>query len=325
MPNTPHLTLHQLRLLLATAREGSISRAADRLHLTQPTLSAQLKQLSTQIGLPLYERVGRRLHLTDAGQALASAAGQVEDVLRELGDELAVLRGDSGGRLRLAVVSTAETFIPRLLGEFRRARPAVEVSLVVLNRQAVVKRLLENRDDLYIMTQAPVETPVTTIPFLDNPLVVVAPLDHPLRQHPTLQASDLAAEEFVLREEGSGTRRAAEAFFANHGVSIKPRLELGSNEAVRQAVAGGLGISVLSIHALGPDPAHAGVAILPVAETPIPARWQIVHPAGKRLTPLAQAFFDFLQRRCAELQRETASAAQAIGLPLTAPVGLNEA
>lgn len=299
-----HLTLHQLRLLLATAQEGSVSRAAERLHLTQPTLSAQLKQLAEQVGLPLHERVGRRLHLTEAGRLVAAAAARVAEELGQLENELAVLRGDQGGRLRLAVVSTAEAFIPRLLGEFRKVRPAVEVSLVVLNRQAVVGRLLENRDDLYIMTKPPAETPVSAVPFLTNPLVVVAAADHPLAKRKQVAAGVLVDAEFVLREPGSGTRLAAEEFFAARGVQLRPRLELGSNEAVRQAVAGGLGLSVLSAHALGPHPEELGIAVLPVRGTPIPARWQVVAPAGKRLTPLAQAFLDYLQERAPRLEAE---------------------
>ena len=149
------LTLHQLRLLLAVTREGSVSRAAQRLHLTQPTLSTQLRQLAEQVGLPLFERVGRRLHLTPAGEVVVASAPRLEQELELLDETLAELRGDIGGRLRLAVVSTAETFIPRLLGEFRRERPAVEVSLVVLNRDAVLRRLADNLDDLYIMSRPP--------------------------------------------------------------------------------------------------------------------------------------------------------------------------
>ena len=296
------LTFHQLRLLLAVSREGSVSRAAQRLHLTQPTLSAQLRQLAEQVGLPLFERVGRKLHLTAAGRVVLDTANRVEQELERLDETLAELRGDVVGRLRLAVVSTAETFIPRLLGDFRRERPAVEVSLVVLNRDAVIRRLADNLDDLYIMSRPPQAPPVVATPFLSNPLVVVAAAEHPLAGRETLQIEALAAEEFVLREPGSGTRQAAEHFFAAHGLALRPRLELGSNEAVKQAVAGGLGLSLLSAHAL----AHAvdeGIAVLRVDGTPLPTQWQVVYPAGKRLTPLAGAFLEFLRERAAELER----------------------
>ena len=296
------LTFHQLRLLLAVSREGSVSRAAQRLHLTQPTLSTQLRQLAEQVGLPLFERVGRKLHLTAAGRVVLDTAARVEQELENLDETLAELRGDVVGRLRLAVVSTAETFIPRLLGDFRRERPAVEVSLVVLNRDAVIRRLADNLDDLYIMSRPPQAPPVVATPFLSNPLVVVAAAEHPLAGRETLQIEALAAEEFVLREPGSGTRQAAEHFFAAHGLALRPRLELGSNEAVKQAVAGGLGLSLLSAHAL----AHAvdeGIAVLRVEGTPLPTQWQVVYPAGKRLSPLASAFLAFLRERAAELER----------------------
>ena len=296
------LTFHQLRLLLAVSREGSVSRAAQRLHLTQPTLSAQLRQLAEQVGLPLFERVGRKLHLTAAGRVVLDTAARVEQELENLDETLAEQRGDVVGRLRLAVVSTAETFIPRLLGDFRRERPAVEVSLVVLNRDAVIRRLADNLDDLYIMSRPPQAPPVVATPFLSNPLVVVASAEHPLAGRETLQIEALAAEEFVLREPGSGTRQAAEHFFAAHGLALRPRLELGSNEAVKQAVAGGLGLSLLSAHAL----AHAvdeGIAVLRVEGTPLPTQWQVVYPAGKRLSPLASAFLEFLRERAAELER----------------------
>lgn len=296
------VTFHQLRLLLAVSRLGSVTRAAQRLHLTQPTLSAQLRQLAEQVGLPLFERVGRKLHLTAAGHAVLDTAQRVEQELESLDETLAELRGDVVGRLQLAVVSTAETFIPRLLGDFRRERPAVEVSLVVLNRDAVIRRLADNRDDLYIMSRPPQAPPVVATPFLSNPLVVVAAADHPLAGHESLPIEALADEEFVLREPGSGTRQAAEQFFAAHGLALRPRLELGSNEAVKQAVAGGLGLSLLSAHAL----AHAvdeGIAVLRVEGTPLPTQWQVVYPAGKRLSPLAGAFLAFLRERAAELDR----------------------
>lgn len=299
-----HLTLHQLRLLHAVASEGGVSRAAERLHLTQPTLSAQLRQLSDEIGLPLHERVGRKFHLTEAGSAVAATAARIEAELEELESRLAFLRGDRGGRLRLAVVSTAETFVPRLLGDFRRERQEVEVSLLVANRQTVVERLLENLDDLCIMTKPPQELPVEAIPILNNPLVVVAPATHPLLQRGELLPTDLAGEEFVLRERGSGTRLAAEDFLGRHGVRLAPRLELGSNEAVRQAVAGGLGLSILSVHALGRHFAEEGIAILPVKGMPIMASWQVVYPAGKRLTPLSQSFLDFLRAKAPVLETD---------------------
>ena len=297
-----NVTFRQLKVFLAVAEQLNITAAARVCCVTQPTVSMQLRELTAEVGQPLYEQIGKRIYLTAAGEALARTARAMVQEWSAFEQHMDGLKGLTRGRLRLAVVSTAETFIPRLLGDFRRERPAVEVSLVVLNRDAVIRRLADNLDDLYIMSRPPQAPPVVATPFLSNPLVVVAAAEHPLAGRETLQIEALAAEEFVLREPGSGTRQAAEHFFAAHGLALRPRLELGSNEAVKQAVAGGLGLSLLSAHAL----AHAvdeGIAVLRVDGTPLPTQWQVVYPAGKRLTPLAGAFLEFLRERAAELER----------------------
>lgn len=301
------LTLHQLRLFAAVAQEGSISRAAERLCLTQPTLSAQLRQLTDQVGLPLYEVIGRRLHLTEAGEVLLASADEVAGTLERLEEEIAARRGLTQGRLKLAVVSTAEYFMPRLLGEFRQRHPRVEVALAVQNRAAVIERLKDNADDLYVMSSPPEQPPVRRQPFLANPLVALAPRAHPWVGR-RLTLADLAEEEFIQREAGSGTRLAVDSFLAERGVRLDARLELGSNEAIKQAVAGRLGLAILSRHALGPRPDESGVAVLDVAELPIPSRWHVVYPEGKQLSPLARAFLDFLNERAPELARSVEAA-----------------
>ncbi|MCE1244434.1 LysR family transcriptional regulator [Oryzomicrobium sp.] len=301
------LTLHQLRLFAAVAQEGSISRAAERLCLTQPTLSAQLRQLTDQVGLPLYEVIGRRLHLTEAGEVLLASADEVAGTLERLEEEIAARRGLTQGRLKLAVVSTAEYFMPRLLGEFRQRHPRVEVALAVQNRAALIERLKDNADDLYVMSSPPEQPPVRRQPFLANPLVALAPRAHPWVGR-RLTLADLAEEEFIQREAGSGTRLAVDSFLAERGVRLDARLELGSNEAIKQAVAGRLGLAILSRHALGPRPDESGVAVLDVAELPIPSRWHVVYPEGKQLSPLARAFLDFLNERAPELARSVEAA-----------------
>lgn len=301
------LTLHQLRLFAAVAQEGSISRAAERLCLTQPTLSAQLRQLADQVGLPLYEVIGRRLHLTEAGEVLLASADEVAGTLERLEEEIAARRGLTQGRLKLAVVSTAEYFMPRLLGEFRQRHPRVEVALAVQNRAALIERLKDNADDLYVMSSPPEQPPVRRQPFLANPLVALAPRAHPWVGR-RLTLADLAEEEFIQREAGSGTRLAVDSFLAERGVRLDARLELGSNEAIKQAVAGRLGLAILSRHALGPRPDESGVAVLDVAELPIPSRWHVVYPEGKQLSPLARAFLDFLNERAPELARSVEAA-----------------
>ena len=307
MPPPMRLTLHQLRLFAAVAQEGSISRAAERLCLTQPTLSAQLRQLADQVGLPLYEVIGRRLHLTEAGEVLLACADEVAGTLERLEEEIAARRGLTQGRLKLAVVSTAEYFMPRLLGEFRQRHPRVEVALAVQNRAALIERLKDNADDLYVMSSPPEQPPVRRQPFLANPLVALAPRAHPWVGR-RLTLADLAEEEFIQREAGSGTRLAVDSFLAERGVRLDARLELGSNEAIKQAVAGRLGLAILSRHALGPRPDESGVAVLDVAELPIPSRWHVVYPEGKQLSPLARAFLDFLNERAPELARSVEAA-----------------
>ncbi|WP_334157833.1 LysR family transcriptional regulator [Oryzomicrobium sp.] len=299
--------MHQLRLFAAVAQEGSISRAAERLCLTQPTLSAQLRQLTDQVGLPLYEVIGRRLHLTEAGEVLLASADEVAGTLERLEEEIAARRGLTQGRLKLAVVSTAEYFMPRLLGEFRQRHPRVEVALAVQNRAALIERLKDNADDLYVMSSPPEQPPVRRQPFLANPLVALAPRAHPWVGR-RLTLADLAEEEFIQREAGSGTRLAVDSFLAERGVRLDARLELGSNEAIKQAVAGRLGLAILSRHALGPRPDESGVAVLDVAELPIPSRWHVVYPEGKQLSPLARAFLDFLNERAPELARSVEAA-----------------
>lgn len=303
-----NISLHQLRLLQAVAREGGVSRAARALHLAQPTLSAQLRQMSDNVGLPLLERVGRGVRLTEAGQKMVIGAEQIAQTLEWMEDEMAGLRGERAGRLRLAVVSTAEAFIPRLLGVFRQAHPEMEASLVVSNRNTVLQRLHEHADDFYIMTRPPEGLALSVTPFMPNPLVVIAPTAHRLCRCASKglwPVSALAEEEFVLREVGSGTRQAAEVFLSAHGVHSLSRLELGSNEAVRQAVAAGLGLSVLSAHALGEDRTARDIAVLPVEGTPLSAQWYVVYWSSQRLMPIARAFLQFLLKAGPSLHEDT--------------------
>jgi DNA-binding transcriptional LysR family regulator len=295
-------TLRQLRILLTLADVGSVTRTAQRLHVTQPTISMQLKQLTAAVGEPLHEHVGRQVRLTEAGQALATTARDVFDRWAAFEQELDARRGLKKGRLRLAVVSTAKYFVPRVLGQFCTRHPDIEIALELLNRDAVVARLRENRDDLYVMSIPPEDLPLEREAFLPNPLLMVAPAGHPLAKRQTVRLEQLAQERFILREPGSGTRMACDRHFAERGFVPQVRLELGSNEAIREAVAAGMGLSVLSRYAVGPKTSAAKVAILRVQGFPIPSRWNIIWVSGKRLSPVALAFLEHL-RRFAERQR----------------------
>lgn len=288
-----HISLRQLRLFHALADLGSMAAVARSLHLSQPAVSIQLRQLSESVGMPLYEQIGKKLHLTDAGHALAATCRDLATRWDAFEMEIADLQGLKRGTLRLAVVSTAKYFVPRLLGPFCAQFPEIDVHLEVANRDQLVQRLEQNLDDLSIMAIPPAHLALEREEFLRNPLVVVAPSSHPLAAGKGLTLADLAGERFILREPGSGTRIATEHFMAAQGATLNVKLSLGSNEAIKQAVAGGLGLSVLSRHTLGKRPAEEGLVVLDVAQFPIDARWYWVWPQGKRLSPLARAFHDF--------------------------------
>jgi len=276
-----HTTLRQLEVFSAIARHGSFTRAAEELFLTQPTVSMQIKKLTDAVGLPLLEQVGKKIYLTDAGRALEAMARQLFEQFENFEMTLADLKGLKQGRLRLAVVTTAKYFAPRLLGPFCQQYPGIDVSLKVSNRERVIERLAENQDDLYILGQPPEEIDAVAEPFLENPLVVLAPANHPLAGKKKISLKRLVDEPFLMREPGSGTRKAVERLFAERNLIMKVRMELGSNEAIKQAIVGGLGLSVLSRHTLALDAPMGQLAILDVEGFPIERHWYAAYPAGK--------------------------------------------
>ncbi len=289
-----HATLHQLKIFDAVARHLSFARAAEELHLTPPALSIQVKQLAEVIGQPLFEQIGKKISLTPAGSASWATCRDVLDRLGQLAQELAALQDLEKGSLKLATLATAEYFIPRLLGEFCTRHPGVDATLFMGNREELLERLTRNQDDLYILGQPPEHLHVVTEPFADNHLVVIASPNHPLLKEKDIEPSRLCEIPFILREPGSGTRLAAENFFAHHNVTLKVRMELGSNEAVKQVVAGGLGIAVLSASTLRYELANGELAILDVRGFPLERKWYMVYPAGKHLTPATKVFIEHL-------------------------------
>jgi len=278
-----HTTLRQLEVFSAIARHGSFTRAAEELFLTQPTVSMQIKKLT-------------EIYLTDAGRALEAMARQLFEQFENFEMTLADLKGLKQGRLRLAVVTTAKYFAPRLLGPFCQQYPGIDVSLKVSNRERVIERLAENQDDLYILGQPPEEIDAVAEPFLENPLVVLAPANHPLAGKKKISLKRLVDEPFLMREPGSGTRKAVERLFAERNLIMKVRMELGSNEAIKQAIVGGLGLSVLSRHTLALDAPMGQLAILDVEGFPIERHWYAAYPAGKQLSVVARTFLDYLKQ-----------------------------
>lgn len=293
------VTPQQLRAFEATARLLSVTGAARELHLTQPTVSVQLRELAAAVGEPLFESAGRGIRLTQAGEALQQTAGELNDCWRRFESRLAELNGLVRGSLRIAAVTTAEYFVPDLVGPFAAAHPGVEIELAVENRDGVVARLQRGIDDMAVMMMPPEDLPLDRQPFLDNPLVVIAPAGHRLAGK-RLRLASLAGERWLMREPGSGTRMAAERHFAELGFEPKVAMSLGSNEAIKHAVAAGLGIALLSMVAVRPPVGRAaattaeGLEILKVAGFPLRRRWSVVWRRDRPLTIAARRFIEHL-------------------------------
>ncbi len=298
-----HTTFRQLQLFIALAENGSITAAARACHVTQPTVSMQLKDLTAAVGLPLYEQLGKRLHLTVAGDALLKTARNMTSEWSAFEQMIAGLKGMTQGRLGVSMVSTAKYFVPEMLGTFCAMHPQIDIALQVLNRDGVVARLRENRDDLYIMSMPPDDIELEQRMLLPNPLVVVAPTSHRLAGRRAVAMEALASERFILREQGSGTRMACDAHFAALKFRPDVRLELGSNEAIKHAVAAGLGLAVLSRHALQPDAATDIVTVLNVRGYPVHSNWFVLYPKGKQLSPIATEFLSHLHAAASPSRR----------------------
>jgi len=300
-----HATFRQLKIFEAVARLLSFSRAAEELHLTQPAVSMQIKQLEQHAGLALFEQVGKRVHLTEAGGEVAKLALGIETRMRDCEDALAAMRGLSGGRLHLAVVSTAKYFAPRLLADFSRRHAGVTVKLTINNREQVIQQLQENRVDLAIMGRPPRSLDVVATAFARHPLGIIASPEHPLARKRRLYLKGLAGENFLIREPGSGTRVSMERVFADGGLKPVISMELASNETIKQAVMAGMGLSFLSLHTVGLELAAGKLVRLDVRGTPVKRDWYAVYRKGKRLSPLAESFCAFLASEGAMLIEDT--------------------
>ncbi len=289
-----HATFRQLQVFEAVARHASFTMAADELHLTQPTLSMQMKKLQTIVGVPLYNQIGKRIYLTDTGQELLKTCHEVFTSLYNFEMRSADIQGIKKGNLNLSGVTTAEYFAPRILGDFCKKYPGINVALEVANRQHILERLEQNLDDIYIVGQTPTDTKIHTIPFLENPLVILASPNHHLAQQKNIPLDQLSQENFILREPGCGTYLSMDKLHKEQNISFKSSMALGSNEAIKQAVIGELGISLLSLYALTHEISTGEIVVLNVEGFPIKDQWYLCYPKGKQLSIVAQAFLDYM-------------------------------
>ena len=289
-----HLTFRQLSVFEAVARHLSFSRAAQELHLTQPAVSMQIKQLEENVGTSLFEQLGKKIYLTEAGHELYHYSRTIAQQLNVAEAVLGELKGLKRGKLKISVASTANYFAPQLLATFCQRFPTVTVSLNVTNRQALLVQLANNEMDMAIMGQPPDGQDLVAESFMENPLVVIAPVTHPLVHEKNIPLRRLEHETFLMREEGSGTRIAMERYFEAHRVKIRAGMEMSSTEAIKQGVQANLGLGVVSLHTVELELEAKRLSLLDVQDLPIRRHWHIVHRKDKRLSAAAQAFKNFL-------------------------------
>ncbi|WP_177418739.1 LysR family transcriptional regulator [endosymbiont of Lamellibrachia barhami] len=299
-----HVTIRQLSVFEAVARRLSYTRAADELHLSQPAVSMQVKQLEETVGLPLFEQTGKKIQLTDAGREVFQYTRAIFGMFEEMEEVLAALKGVDTGQLDIAVASTVNYFAPRLLAAFHQRYPGIDLRLDVTNRKQLMVLLESNETDIVLMGHPPERLELESEAFMENPLVVIAPPGHSLDGVPGVPLSRLQDETFVMRESGSGTRLAMERFFKEHGLELKRGMQMTRNEAIKQAVRAGMGLGVASEHTIELEVETGRLVILDVEQFPIRRKWYMVHRKGKRLSPAAVAFRDFVLAEAKNIRRE---------------------
>ena len=289
-----NITFRQLEVFEVVARLLSYTKASKELHLSQPAVSMQIKQLEESAGLALLEQVGRKTYFNEAGREMYHYCRTIADQLQEAGEVLEQLKGLKSGRLEITVATTANAFATRMLSKFNKQYEGSTVSLDVTNRERLLRQLADNEKDIAIMGRPPEDADLVTEAFADNPLVVVAAPDHPLISQQPIPLYMLQDQTFVVREKGSGTRTAMQRFFDEHNLTITSSMEMNENEAIKQAVQAGMGLGIVSIHTIELELETNRLVILDVEDFPIMRHWYLVHRKDKRLSPITQAFKDFV-------------------------------
>lgn len=291
-----NLTFRQLKVFEVVARHLNFTKAAKELHLSQPAVSMQIKQLEEQTDNPLLEKMGNKLYLTEVGHEMYSYARSTMQQLLDLEETITQMKTLQQGHLKLAVASTANHFVIRLLARFSKVHPKISISLDVTNRSSLLELLDRNECDLVIMGRPPDDCNLTALPFLENPLVVVSRPDHYLAGKSQVSLQELAKEQFVIREQGSGTRSAVERFFKDHELEFKTKMDMSNNRAIKHAAEEGLGLAIVSVHTLELEQKAKTLKIINVDGFPIYRHWYVVQREGKRLSPIATVFKDYIMQ-----------------------------
>ncbi|WP_292936684.1 LysR family transcriptional regulator [Noviherbaspirillum sp.] len=289
-----NLTMRQLQIFSVAARHLSFVRASEELFLTQPAVSMQIRQLEESVGMPLFDKIGKKMYLTEAGRQLERTAHEVLGAIKNAQDSLAALTGLRAGLVTVALVSTAKYFVPKLIALFRQSHPEIELRITVSNRENLIQLLHNNEIDLAIMGRPPQEMDVLSFPLARHPHVIIASPDHPLAARRRIKAADLSEETFLIREEGSGTRLAMESFFSEQQIQPKRGMVMGSNETIKQAVIAGLGLGFISLHTLALELKAGELAVLDVKGMPMMRTWYAAHLRNKHLSPATAAFKEFI-------------------------------
>jgi len=287
-------TLHQLKVFKQVALLLNYTKAGDVLGLTQPAVSIQIKQLESNLDISLFEKIGKTLYLTPAGKELQRFSDDIFSRFENMDMTLSALKGELQGDFYLSAVTSAKYFTPHLLGAFHKKYPKVNFHLDIVNREQIIQRLQDNRDDLVIMGLLPEMMPLTRYPFVDNPITLIASPEHPLADKKNIALTELSDHAFIHREKGSGTRKLLEEFLKGKGVNLQVNMTLGNSETIKQAVMADLGISAASRHSVSLELATNALVELDVVDFPLVRSWYIVHHESKHLSPIASAFIDFV-------------------------------
>ncbi len=288
-------TLRQFKVFEMVARHLSFTRAAEELFLTQPAVSMQIKQLEDNLGLVLFERLGRKIYLTEAGKEIYRLSREITIKLEETASVIDEMKGSEGGHLVVSVASTVQYFAIRLLAGFRQHYPNVNLSLKVTNRKKLLQLLEQNETDIVLMGTPPENCDLKYEFLLDNPLVIIAPPNHPLQNQKNISLETLKNHTFLMREQGSGTRTSVEKFFAERGISVSASMEMNNNSAIKLGVETGLGLGIVSSHTIDTELESGRLIVLDVEEFPLMRKWYMVRREGKRLSAMGCAFEEFVR------------------------------